>query len=79
MQQAITSNNVDKDPSHHVVLQNSANERSHYKVTLSLIGWVQAYNQPWQMCSHLSDEIDLTHCGLVMPYGDVNLGQNWLR
>ena len=21
----------------------------------------------------------LTHCGLVMPYGDINLGQHWLR
>ena len=21
----------------------------------------------------------LTHCGLVMPYGDIDLGQNWLR
>ena len=23
--------------------------------------------------------IDLTHCGLVMPYGDRDLGQHWLR
>ena len=22
---------------------------------------------------------DLTHCGLVMPYGDMELGQHWLR
>ena len=21
----------------------------------------------------------LTHCGLVMPYGDMELGQHWLR
>ena len=21
----------------------------------------------------------LTHCGLVMPYGDIDLGQHWLR
>ena len=21
----------------------------------------------------------LTHCGLVMPYGDIDLGQQWLR
>ena len=20
-----------------------------------------------------------THCGLVMPYGNINLGQHWLR
>ena len=22
---------------------------------------------------------ELTHCGLVMPYGDMELGQHWLR
>ena len=22
---------------------------------------------------------ELTHCGLVMPYGDIDLGQHWLR
>ena len=22
---------------------------------------------------------ELTHCGLVTPYGDINLGQHWLR
>ena len=22
---------------------------------------------------------ELTHCGLVMPYGDIHLGQHWLR
>ena len=24
-------------------------------------------------------QIHLTHCGLVTPYGDKGLGQNWLR
>ena len=23
--------------------------------------------------------LSLTHCGLVMPYGDIDLGQHWLR
>ena len=27
-----------------------ANERRRYKVTPSLIGWAQAYNQPWDIC-----------------------------
>ena len=22
---------------------------------------------------------NLTHCGLVTPYGDIDLGQHWLR
>ena len=22
---------------------------------------------------------ELTHCGLMMPYGDIDLGQHWLR
>ena len=26
----------------------------------------------WKLCM-------LTHCGLVMPYGDIGLGQHWLR
>ena len=40
-------------------------------------------NQYWR--SSLSHEyasqvlIGLTHCGLVTPYGDINLGQHWLR
>ena len=42
----------------------------------------------WEMSVPLStlwvgDEIDhpirLTHCGLVTPYGDTDLGQHWLR
>ena len=23
--------------------------------------------------------VSLTHCGLVMPYGDIDLGRHWLR
>ena len=32
--------------------------------------------------SHSDDvpyDIKLTHCGLVTPYGDINLGQYWYR
>ena len=25
------------------------------------------------------NETSLTHCGLVTPYGDIDLGQHWLR
>ena len=31
----------------------------------------------WHMASLRHNE--LTHCGLVTPYGDINLGQHWLR
>ena len=27
---------------------------------------------------HLPGANDVTHCGLVTPYGDINLGQHWL-
>ena len=27
----------------------------------------------------ISDAVNLTHCGLVTPYGDVDVGQHWLR
>ena len=27
----------------------------------------------------MSLNVGLTHCGLVMPYGDIDLGQHWLR
>ena len=28
----------------------------------------------WMSC-----RVDLTHCGLVTPYGNIDLGQHWLR
>ena len=28
---------------------------------------------------HLPGTNELTHCGLVTPYGDINLGPHWLR
>ena len=30
----------------------------------------------WPFCSGLSE---WTHCGLVIPYGEIKLGQRWLR
>ena len=30
-------------------------------------------------CKVLLLTIFLTHCGLVMPYGDIDQEQNWLR
>ena len=30
-------------------------------------------------CSYDNTFICLTHCGLVTPYGDIELGQHWLR
>ena len=27
----------------------------------------------------IMDEVDLTHCGLMTPYGDLDLGQHWPR
>ena len=38
----------------------------------------------WILCYGCISGIDsvisnLTHCGLVTPYGDINLGQHWLR
>ena len=33
-----------------------------------------------QICMEYSTaHIELTHCGLVTPYGDRDLGQHWLR
>ena len=32
-----------------------------------------------KMSHDLRDHLGLTHCGLVMPYGDRDLGQHWLR
>ena len=34
-----------------------------------------------QLLSHLPgiNDYELTHCGLVTPHGDINLGQHWLR
>ena len=29
--------------------------------------------------AHFPEENDLTLCGLVTPYGDMELGQHWLR
>ena len=82
-----------------------ANERCGYKVTLSLIGWAQPYNQPctmtpmclaqrqstilltvpqglWKMKWNLSLNVSpkqLTHCCIMIPYGDIYLGQHCLR
>ena len=29
---------------------------------------------------HINPRLDeLTHCGLMTPYGDIDLGQHWLR
>ena len=33
----------------------------------------------WKLLSQLSGTNELTHCGLVTPYGDMELGQHWLR
>ena len=30
-------------------------------------------------CTHHAYNVSLTHCGLVTPYGDTDLGQHWLR
>ena len=45
--------NVDPDPGPILGLR-PANERRRYKVTRSLIGWVQTWNQPWDLCSHMA-------------------------
>ena len=40
------------------------------------LNWRQA------ICNHhavISWSITLTHCGLVMPYGNIDLGQQWLK
>ena len=29
----------------------------------------------WWVCANI---LELTHCGLEMSYGDINLGQHWL-
>ena len=55
-----------------------ANERWRYNVRSSLIGWAHWQNDPWE-CSICCTSGQLTHCGLVTPYGDRGLGQHWLR
>ena len=33
----------------------------------------------WTLLPHLPETNELTHCDLVMPCGDIDLGQNWFR
>ena len=43
---------------------------------------VQAGSSRWTLSpTDISKRIanELTHCGLVTPYGDIGLGQHWLR
>ena len=48
-------------------------------------GWLekQCYlvgrKQNQESCSAFCDELNLTHCGLMTPYGNEDLGQHWLR
>ena len=64
------------------------------EVTLKNMGkiWLvsqQQLNTLWTMCIILGmycvqsgtdvTIVQLTHCGQVMPYGDIDLGQHWLR
>ena len=50
----------------------SANGRRCYIVTPVFIGWVHTQNVAWF-------KFHLTHWGLVTPFGDIDLGQHWLR
>ena len=38
-------------------------------------------SQSWPRCHHNTSlgHNELIHCGLVMPYGDTEMGQHWLR
>ena len=56
-------------------------------VYLYLYFWEKVYLTPalgdidldQQLLQRLPGANELTHCGLVMPYGDIELGQYWLR
>ena len=50
------------------------NDRNWYALFPNIIIYGFEY-VPWNM---LTDLYLLTHCGLVMPYGDLDLGQHWL-
>ena len=42
----------------------------------ALMCWISEKSSPDKLQLHV---LDLTHCGLVTPYGDRDLGQHWLR
>ena len=44
--------------------------------SISLIGWDLGN---WEIALWNGNVITLTHCGLVVPYGDIDLGQHRLR
>ena len=48
-----------------------ANKRRRYKVTPSLIGWVQTYNQPRYIMIELGAVITRQHSGYSTPVADV--------
>ena len=50
-----------------------ANERRHYKVTPSLIGWVQTYYQPWRQ------HISLSHSMTVPSFHNIVLDVDGLE
>ena len=33
----------------------------------------------FNMADNILRNLDVCHCGLVMPYGDIGLGPHWLR
>ena len=56
--------------------------RVHYDVTVMRyflwLHWSRSSDPGRRMCVNLSEQVK-THCGLVTPYGDIDLGQHWLR
>ena len=61
---------------------------SYYNTACYYIGIIEhAITRPAFTCFNIlcfnilfpNSHCNLTHCGLVMPYGDIDLGQHWLR
>ena len=50
---------------------------THLRTCNTESGYWSSRNGGWIFC--LSASCNLTHCGLVTPYGDIDLDQHWLR
>ena len=53
--------------------------RSHHKPILHTLGLPRFGSQPYKLNLNFSSLSKLHNYGPVMPYGDIELGQHWLR
>ena len=60
-----------------------------FDVCITGLAWGESTSDHWSSvdpphknvfpCHHVEKSCHLTHWGLVMPFGDIDLGQHWLR